>query len=98
MDYKIRITCTPEGELDYSHPIVKLGNDDTVEWICDDGNYALNFGWNTPFKKGRYQASKGEKIEPRRHPHAQHGRYKYFVAVSVDGNLWTDDPDVIIRP
>jgi len=98
MDYQIKITCSPDGEFDYEPHMVRLRRGDTVEWICDDGNYALNFGWNTPLGKGRYQAPKGEKIMPQRHPNTRHGRYKYFVAVSVDGKLWTDDPDLIIEP
>jgi len=104
MHHTIKITCSDDGKFDYEPHQVRLQlrlhekYGDTVEWVCNEEKFALNFGWNTPFKKGRYQGSRTESIKPKYHHNVRHDRYKYFVCVLKDGHLWTDDPNVIIEP
>lgn len=104
-DYTITINCSIKGDFtyDYDPPCqqVRLNKDqDTVKWVCakDIKRFALNFGWNTPFERGRYQLE-NKDIRPDFHRDVRHGQYKYSVSVLMkDGDIWTDDPDIIIEP
>lgn len=104
MHHTIKIKCSSNGKFDYEPHQVRLQVNlqkkvvDTVEWVCNEEKFSLNFGWNTPFGKGRYQGSREKNIKPKFHHNFRNGKYKYFVCVLKDGNLWTDDPDVIIEP
>lgn len=100
MHHTIKIYCSSKGNFTYDPPPyqVRLKKDDTVEWICEDGNFALNFGWGTPFERGRYPEFPARKAEPKLRSDVRNGRYKYFVAVAIGEKIWTDDPDIIIDP
>ena len=106
MHHTIKIMCSSNGNITYTPPQpIRLKKydtdekkDDTVVWICEDGNFALNFGWGTPFERGRYPESPAQKAMPKLRSDARNGRYKYFVAVAIGEKIWTDDPDIIIDP
>jgi len=72
----------------------KMEQGDTIVWQCEYP-FAIHFMGITPVEKVRLR-SKGE-ITSKIQNNAQFGCYKYFVALEKDGEIWTDDPDVIIR-
>lgn len=81
-----QVKCNPP------RPIV--GQGDKIVWECEYP-FAIHFMGITPIETVRIR-SKGEKMAIIQN-NAQLGCYKYFVAVEKDGEIWTDDPDVIIR-
>jgi len=80
-------------------PVPRLFVDrgDTIEWTCDFP-FAIHFPGITPLGKGRIRPKEGKTISTAVRNDAQPGCYKYFVAVYFDGNIWTDDPDFIVKP
>jgi len=85
------------GDIGYSDERIKVDQDDEVEWGCDnpEHHFSVHFGYNSPLPKGRYRTRPkgrtGGKVV------GKPGIYKYFVAVFDGENIWTDDPDLIVR-
>jgi plastocyanin len=89
-----------DGNISYDKLCVFVEPEDTIEWACENDNYhfAVHIGWDSPLRKGRYRATKGKRISDRVPEDARPGRYKYFVAVFDGENIWTDDPEFIVKP
>lgn len=71
---------------------VSRGDDVTLDY---KGEFALNFGVNTPGDKDRYNGK--DAIPVAISKAAKSGRYKYFVAVLHNGQILTDDPEMIVN-
>ena len=87
------------GDFSYDNPLFYAYRGDTILWKCTNNyHFAVHLGWNSPMPKGRYRAKPGKEIKDKIKSDADHGDYKYFVAV-YDGNdnVWTDDPRFIVR-
>ena len=81
-------------------PVPRLFVDrgDKIAWECESP-FAIHFPGITLLGKGRIRSKKEEKsISTAVRNDAQPGCYKYFVAVYHDGNIWTDDPEFIVKP
>lgn len=81
-------------------PSFKVSRGDTIEWVCrnDNCHFAVHIGYDSPLSKGRYpKKNNGKGISDKVSKNARPGRYKYFVAVSDGENIWTDDPEFIVR-
>jgi plastocyanin len=87
------------GNVLYDKPSISVDPEDTIEWVCENSQYhfAVHIGWDSPLRKGRYRASMGKRISEKVPKKAPPGRYKYFVAVFDGTNIWTDDPDFIVK-
>lgn len=87
------------GKISYDKPCFMAYPGDTIEWVCEsDGcHFAVHLGWESPLPKGRYRPVTGKKTGDKVPKNAPPGRYKYFVAVSDGKNIWTDDPDFIVK-
>lgn len=78
---------------------------DTVIWISQYV-FAVDFGKKTPFKEFKFKAKKDEVkkgkgakvITKEAEEKNKKIRFKYFVAVSIDGEIFTADPDLDIKP
>jgi len=90
-----KVKC-PDAEAEYG--------DDAV-WKCQYA-FAVDFGKRTPFKKYKFKAKKEEAQEGKGAKVIFTGardtdkkwKFKYFVAVCIDGEILTLDPDLEIRP
>jgi plastocyanin len=96
--YTIEIDCH-NGDLEYSDPHLRVQHGDTIKWICKDlsSSFAIHIGWGSPLAKGRYRAGPGGSVEVTIPPNSPPGCYKYTVALYDGKDIWTDDPDFIIR-
>ena len=88
------------GDISYDKLCVFVEPEDTIEWVCDNDNYhfAVHIDWDSPLGKGRYRAIKGNRIIDKVRKDARPGRYKYFVSIFDGENIWTDDPEFIVKP
>lgn len=78
----------------------KVSRGDTIEWTCTNADYhfAVHIGYDSPLGKGRYpQKNNVRGISDKVSKNAPPGHYKYFVAVFDGTNIWTDDPDFIVK-
>ena len=101
---KIRkVTMTlKNGNISYAPYRIMVYRGDQIEWECkgEKGvkyHIAVHIGWDSPLDKGRYRPLPGKKVSGVVLDEAKHGSYKYFVAISDGKNIWTDDPEVIVR-
>ena len=70
-----------------------------VKWTCEvDGEsantFAIHFTGASPCNKGRKRTSTGSITLALNT--VSKGRFHYYVAVYHDGEIWTDDPDMIV--
>ncbi len=86
------------GDFDYSLDPIRVDGGDTIEWVCESGPFAVHLGWGTPCSKGRVRGGKGQKASTSVRSNVANGRYKYMVAVSVGGEIYTDDPEIVVKP
>ena len=97
--YKVVITVdTESGDFSYSLDPVRATRGDRVEFVSEQGSWSVNFGNNSPFAEARFN---GRRAAPRQLPirgDAADGSYKYFVAVAIGEDVYTDDPEVIVGP
>ena len=97
----IKIEVTADGDFKYDKRVCFVRRGETIEWICDgEGFFAVHIGWNSPLEKGRYRNGQGKRISAHVPKDAPKGRYEYFVAVfdPRSEQVWTDDPEFIIKP
>ncbi len=86
------------GDFTYSLDPIRVDPGDTIEWSCEDGPFAVHLGWGTPCSKGRVRGGKGQKVSTSVRTNATNGQYKYMVAVSITGEIYTDDPEIVVKP
>lgn len=95
--YRVDISVdTESGEISYSLDPVRAQPGDHVEWNCEQGAWSVHFIDKTPFAQKKLRG-RGPKRLPIRSD-AEDGSYKYFVAVAVGDDVFTDDPEVIVGP
>ncbi|NIN50943.1 MAG: hypothetical protein GTN62_12655 [Gemmatimonadales bacterium] len=95
--HQVKITVL-DGDFSYSHNPLRVDPGDSIEWLCDAGPFAVHLGWGTPCSKGRVRAGKGQKVGTAVRANAPNGTFKYMVAVNVDGDIYTDDPEIVVKP
>jgi plastocyanin len=86
------------GTFTYSQDPVNAKRGDHIEWNCDQGSWSVHFIDRTPSNQN---SQRGPRGGPRRLPirqNAEFGSYKYFVAVAIGDDVFTDDPEVVIGP
>jgi plastocyanin len=96
--HQVVISVSEDGQFSYSLDPVRAARGDQIEWSCDSGNWSVHFIGQTPLAQ---QAVRGTSSSSRRLPvraNAADGSYKYFVAVAVGDEVYTDDPEVIVGP
>ncbi len=68
---------------------------DRVVWKSEEGPWAVHFAGVSPLRvrrvRGVARAAEGAPVREDVHP----GTYKYFVAVTAGGRIYTADPDLI---
>jgi len=98
MTHKVSITVNKNGKFSYVNPLIWVNQGDVIQWECTNNlDFAVHFGWDSPLDKGRYRASAGNKIIANVPEDAKPGYYRYTVAVADGKNIWSDDPELIIR-
>jgi hypothetical protein len=97
--HTVVITVSTEtGDFSYSLDPVRATRGDRVQFISEQGNWSVNFGQNSPFNEKRFN---GRRAGPRRLPirgNTPDGSYKYFVAVAIGEDVYSDDPEIIVGP
>ncbi|HBY61678.1 MAG TPA: hypothetical protein DEH78_17795 [Solibacterales bacterium] len=85
------------GDVIVTPPKVKAKRGETVEWVCDDGPFAIQFDGISPMRsiafRGPARSPQGSAVRE----DAQIGTYKYTVALSVDGAIYIEDPQMVIE-
>lgn len=97
--HTVVITVDPAtGTFTYSQDPVNAKRGDHIEWNCEQGAWSVHFIDRTPSNQ---DSQRGPKGGPRRLPirqSAEFGSYKYFVAVAIGDDVFTDDPEVVVGP
>ncbi len=97
--HEVQITVNTEtGEFTYSQDPVNATRGDRIQWSCDQGNWSVHFIDKTPLAD---KLLRGQRAGPKQLPirgDAEDGTYKYFVAVAIGEDVYTDDPEVIVGP
>lgn len=104
--HTIRVYCR-RGQFEYEYnggprlpfSTVRVGWNDRIVLECEDSEcwLAIHIGYNSPTPCCSYQAKPGGAIVVDIPPAAVAGVYKYTVAVFDGSDIWTDDPDFIVR-
>jgi plastocyanin len=88
-----------KGEIVYEKPRVRVRPGDTIHWMYPDGQMSIHFPGIVPVDRSSYQAnSQGVISLTIPATSTLFGNFKYFVAVTAQGIILTDDPDIIIDP
>lgn len=95
--HRVEISVS-NGNIDYSLDPILANAGDSIEWVCSAGAFAVHLGWGTPCGKGRLRAGQGKSANTSVRTDAPNGRFKYMVAVNVGGEIYTDDPEIVVRP
>lgn len=94
----VTITVDEDGDFSYENPLIWVDGGDTIVWECTNKcPFAVHIGWDSPLEKGRFRSADGSNKTTVVPKNARSGYYRYTVAVFLDGNIWMDDPEVIIR-
>jgi plastocyanin len=68
---------------------------DSVIWFSDDGPWAVHFNPISPLGVRRLRGARGERNGGLVRADNPPGKYTYFVAVEVNGRIFTADPPLI---
>ncbi|MGH7544602.1 MAG: hypothetical protein ACREKI_00305 [Gemmatimonadota bacterium] len=71
---------------------------DVIVWTSEQGPWAVHHGPLTPFRVLRIAGRPGEWAGAQVRRDATFGKYRYFVAVEINGRIWMDDPDSMVGP
>lgn len=69
-----------------------------IRWKSDQGAWAVHHGPLTPFRQLAVFGDREQAVGAQIRPDAMWGKYPYFVAVVIDGRVWTDDPEDVVGP
>ena len=95
--HSVTITVNQEGKFSYDNPMIWVDAGDSVTWKSPKNPiFAVHLGWDSPLDKGRYHSSTGE-IKASVLDSAQPGYFRYSVAVFDGKNIWTGDPEIIVK-
>lgn len=96
--HTVTITVDVNGHFTYVNPLIWVDRGDTIVWECTNKyRFAVHVGWDSPLDKGRYHTPEKEKIVATVPTDARPGYYRYTVAVCDGTNIWTDDPELIVK-
>jgi plastocyanin len=85
MNHTVQIEVDPRGSMTYTPSMLRVAANDTVQWLCPSGSFAVMFKETSPFKEGMDAFScKGEASRPLIVDHVK-GQFHYAVAV-FDGS------------
>jgi len=78
---------------------VYIASGDRVDWTCEAGPFAIHFEPVSPLARRRFWTT-GDRNTVGGHIRANNlpGKYRYFVAVLHDGQIYTEDPELIDDP
>lgn len=93
-----RFKYVDPGERSVSRDPLYVLPGDVVEWRSEQGAWAVHLGPLSPFDAIRLRGGSGKAVSATVREDVPRGKYPYFVAVYVDGQVWTDDPDNVVGP
>ena len=108
--HRVAITVSSAGDFTYSLNPIRAKRNDVIEWSSDSGNWSIQVAGlrdeqtgtlrqgRTPFAQNQRAARANRRAANRLAVagDAVFGTYKYNVAVEVGGNVFIDDPEIII--
>jgi plastocyanin len=86
---------TATGRVIVSPDPIFVEAGDTVVWASASGPWAVHFTGVSPMRVRRIRAPGGERNGGLIREDIAPGKYTYFVAVEVEGRIYTADPDLI---
>jgi len=98
--HQLRVTVDPEeGRVGVTPSPAYIASGDTVEWTYEGGPFAIHFEHSSPLAHRRLlTAGKETKVEGEIRANNVPGIYRYFVAVLFNGQIYTEDPELIDDP
>ncbi|UCF18771.1 MAG: hypothetical protein JSU87_12615 [Gemmatimonadota bacterium] len=108
--HRVAIAVSGAGAFTYSLNPIRATPDDIIEWSCESGAWSIQVAGlqneqtkaleqgKTPFAESKRSARANQRAANGLTvaANAAFGTYKYNVAVVVDGNVFIDDPEIII--
>lgn len=94
------IRVSKDGIFEYEKGLIRINPGDTVTWICDTekgGPFTVHIGWDSPFEACSFYSTDGKEITATLPLAARPGYYRYMIAVLVNGKIYTDDPELIVK-
>ena len=100
MRHQLRVTVDPEvGRVSVTPSPVYIASGDTVEWTYEGGPFAIQFEPFSPLARRRLWTTGDQTtVEGEIRANNVPGTYRYFVAVWHDGEIYTEDPELIDDP
>lgn len=99
-EHETTIIVDEQGEFEYQNGLIRVYPGETIVWKCkapEKGPFTVHIGWNSPFKECFFQSKNGEPIKATVPVDARSGYFRYMIAVLVNGTIYTDDPELIIK-
>jgi plastocyanin len=97
--HTVMIEADASGHMTFTPAVLRAKFGDNVEWLCANGDFALNFNSRSPFAIAHFQGRSGTKTVAQKIVATAPGSYHYDVAVSlVDGGIWLNSgsPEIFI--
>jgi plastocyanin len=94
------IRVSEDGMFEYEKGLIRIYPGDTVTWVCDTGKkgpFTIHIGWDSPFEACSFHSTDGKEITATLPLNARPGYYRYMIAVLIDGKIYTDDPELIVK-
>ncbi len=98
--HETTIMVDGRGEFKYDNGLIRVYPGETVVWKCPTAKnnpFTIHIGWDSPFKECSYRSENGEDIRATLPKNARPGYYRYMVAVLIEGEIHTDDPELIVK-
>ncbi len=98
--HETTIVVDQRGEFKYHNGLIRIYPGDTVIWKCqkpERGPFTIHIGWDSPFEECSFYSENGDDIEAKLPKNAKPGYYRYMLAVLVNGKIYTDDPELIVK-
>ncbi len=84
------------GEFTYSLNPVHAKRGDRIQWTSEQGAWSVKFQQATPFDVPGARAQRGASRQLVVRADAAYRSYKYTVGLVVEGDVYTDDPEIIV--
>lgn len=98
--HETAIMVDEQGKFEYQNGLIRVYPGETIVWTCKTekkGPFTVHIGWDSPFKECFFHSKNGEPIKVTVPEDAASGYYTYMIAVLVDGIIYTDDPQLIVK-
>ncbi|MDX2151107.1 MAG: hypothetical protein SFV54_10250 [Bryobacteraceae bacterium] len=86
-----------DGDIFVSPPKIKVRRGQTIRWVFEGGAFTVKFDALSPVGAVGFRRGAGGEVSGVVRETAQTGTYKYTVAAQVGGEIYIEDPQVVIE-